>query len=46
MNLPEWHYGIMGIISSAAAGCLSPAFSFLFSSLIIVFYDTDPNVLK
>jgi hypothetical protein len=30
----------------ATTGALSPAFSFLFSSLIIVFYNTDVNAMK
>ena len=46
MNYPEWGYAVLGFIASAAAGSLSPAFSFLFSSLIIVFYNTDTNVMK
>ena len=36
----------MGFIASAAAGSLTPAFSFLFSSLIIIFYNPDPTAMK
>jgi hypothetical protein len=45
-NKPEWHLGVIGVIASMGAGAVSPAFAFLFSSMIAVFYSTNPNELR
>lgn len=46
LNRPEWPLAVVGSIGSAAAGGMSPAFSFLFASMIAIFYTTDMNKLK
>ncbi len=37
-NKPEWPYGVVGVAASAAAGVVRPAFAFVMSSIITVFY--------
>ena len=46
LNLPEWPLGILGVMASMIAGATSPAFSFLFASMIAVFYTTNVQQLK
>ena len=46
LNRKEWPYLVIGVVSSMAAGVLSPAFSFLFASMISIFYDPDPSKLQ
>ncbi len=41
MNAPEWPYAIVGVTASAGAGSMTPAFSFLFASMIVVV--SSPN---
>jgi hypothetical protein len=38
---PEWGWGILGLIASGAAGAVQPAFAFIISSFITIFYTTD-----
>lgn len=46
LNAPEWRLGVIGCIGSAAAGVMSPGFSFLFASMIAIFYTPDMEKLK
>lgn len=34
LNKPEWHYGILGCISSAGVGAVQPAFAFVIATMI------------
>lgn len=40
-NKPEWKYAVVGVVASAAAGCINPSFALIISSFIGVFYETS-----
>lgn len=42
-NRPEWAYAAVGIVASSANGCVNPAFAFIISSVINVFYTVVPS---
>ncbi len=46
LHKPEWYYGIVGCISSAGVGAVQPVFALVISSMITVFYITNPDELK
>mmetsp|Transcript_13373 Transcript_13373/g.23679 ORF Transcript_13373/g.23679 Transcript_13373/m.23679 type:complete len:1466 (-) Transcript_13373:839-5236(-) len=46
MNYPEWKLAITGIFSSLILGAVNPAFSFLFASMIKIFYYTDYDYMR
>lgn len=42
---PEWHYGVLGMISSGGAGAVQPLFAFTLASFIIVFFKPIVSLL-
>jgi hypothetical protein len=43
LNKPEWGFIIIGCISSIVSGAVQPAFSIIFSKVISVFGECDPD---
>ncbi|KAG8366827.1 hypothetical protein BUALT_Bualt16G0008400 [Buddleja alternifolia] len=46
LNAPEWPYSIMGAVGSVISGLIAPTFALLMSSMIEVFYYTNPVAMK
>lgn len=46
LNKPEWFYILVGCIACIVSGGANPAFSIVFSKVIAVFQECDPDKQK
>ena len=46
MNMPEWHWAVLGSAASAGLGVLWPAFALAMSSILSVYYNPDHEKQK
>ncbi|KAM7420780.1 hypothetical protein PAMA_015143 [Pampus argenteus] len=46
LNLPEWPYIVLGTISAVINGMMQPLFAVIFSKIITVFIEPDPEIVR
>uniref|UniRef100_A0A667Z073 ATP-binding cassette, sub-family B (MDR/TAP), member 4 n=1 Tax=Myripristis murdjan TaxID=586833 RepID=A0A667Z073_9TELE len=46
LNLPEWHYIVVGVICATINGAMQPVFAIIFSKIIAVFAETDDEIVR
>eukprot|EP00246_Nothoceros_aenigmaticus_P000167 TRINITY_DN1022_c0_g1_i1.p1 TRINITY_DN1022_c0_g1~~TRINITY_DN1022_c0_g1_i1.p1 ORF type:complete len:1043 (+),score=224.73 TRINITY_DN1022_c0_g1_i1:192-3131(+) len=46
LNLPEWHFAILGSLGSIASGLMNPFFALIISSVLKTYYETDYHKMK
>ncbi|XP_015248371.1 PREDICTED: multidrug resistance protein 1-like [Cyprinodon variegatus] len=46
LNASEWPYILVGLICAIINGAMQPIFAVLFSKIITVFVETDPNLIR
>lgn len=46
LNLPEWHFALLGSLGSIASGLMNPFFALIISSVLKTYYETDYRKMK
>ncbi|XP_048010272.1 ATP-binding cassette, sub-family B (MDR/TAP), member 4 isoform X1 [Megalobrama amblycephala] len=46
LNKPEWPYMVVGVLCATINGGMQPAFAVIFSKIIAVFAEIDPNIIR